>query len=214
MSSPEPLFPTSALLVRPWPDPVIDQVGFDPRSPYVERFWLGILGPSTVLLLRRIANDLEANPSGFDLDLTETARALGLGGKGGKSSPFMRTIDRCCQFGAAQRLSETTMQVRRKLAPLNRSQVSRLSDALQDEHRRWQEVQIAPPDVSQLRQRARRLALSLLELGEDVEGAERQLHRWRIHPAMAREATAWALDRHRDAAEAASNSSDPPPPAA
>lgn len=31
--------------VTPWPDPVIDAVGHDARSPYVERFWLSILGP-------------------------------------------------------------------------------------------------------------------------------------------------------------------------
>jgi hypothetical protein len=34
-----------------------------------------------------------------------------------------------------------------------------------------------------MRNRSRRLALSLLELGEDLEATERQLHRWRFHPA-------------------------------
>ena len=48
-----------AWVVLPWHDALIDPIGFDPRSAYVEQFWLGILGPSTVWLLRRIA-------SGFD----------------------------------------------------------------------------------------------------------------------------------------------------
>ena len=43
-------FPIGELTVRPWPDSVIDQVGHDPRSSYVERFWLGVLGPSTLRL--------------------------------------------------------------------------------------------------------------------------------------------------------------------
>src|ERR1044072_7549640 len=43
------------LPVRPWPDSVIDALGHDPRSAYVERFWLGILGPSTTWLLRYLA---------------------------------------------------------------------------------------------------------------------------------------------------------------
>jgi hypothetical protein len=49
------------------------------------------------------------------------------------------------------------------------------------------------------------LALSLLELGEDLEEAERQLLRWRYHPALAREAVVWAAEAHRsaEAAEAA-----------
>jgi hypothetical protein len=65
--------------------------------------------------------------------------------------------------------------------------------------------------VEHLRNRARHLALSLLELGEDGEATERQLHRWRIHPAMAHDATAWAIARHR-AAQAATPplASDPP----
>jgi hypothetical protein len=73
---------TDALHIKPWPDPVIDRVGHDPRSAYVERFWLGILGPSTTWLLRRLAAGLEAAPAGFDLTLSETARCLGLGGEG------------------------------------------------------------------------------------------------------------------------------------
>src|SRR5688500_16276454 len=90
------------LAVCPWPDAVIDSLGHDPRSAYVERFWLGILGPSTTFLLRRLAAELEANPAGFDLPLGDTARALGLGMRGGRNSPFLRTVQRCCQFGMAQ----------------------------------------------------------------------------------------------------------------
>ena len=40
-------FPSDRLLIEPWPDDVIDTLGFDPRSGYVETYWLGILGPST-----------------------------------------------------------------------------------------------------------------------------------------------------------------------
>ena len=35
------------LQVRPWSDDVVDELGFDPRSSYVEDYWLGILGPSS-----------------------------------------------------------------------------------------------------------------------------------------------------------------------
>jgi hypothetical protein len=36
------------LRVEAWLDPVIDEVGHDPRSAYVEEFWLPILGPTTI----------------------------------------------------------------------------------------------------------------------------------------------------------------------
>src|SRR5436853_66143 len=66
-----PVFPADCLTIRPWPDAVIDTVGIDPRSSYVETFWLGVLGPSTTWLMRRLVNGLEASPAGYDLDLTE-----------------------------------------------------------------------------------------------------------------------------------------------
>ena len=74
--------PVTVLPIRPWPDPVIDALGHDPRSTYVEPFWLGILGPRTTWLLRRLAAGLDASPAGFDLDLADTAAALGLGVQG------------------------------------------------------------------------------------------------------------------------------------
>jgi hypothetical protein len=58
-----------------------------------------------------------------------------------------------------------------------------------------------------MRDRARQLALSLVELGEDGAGTERQLHRWRFHPALASEATAWALDRRAAVSDAHSGDS-------
>lgn len=36
----------AVLHVVAWVDPVIDELGHDPRSHYVEHYWLGVLGPS------------------------------------------------------------------------------------------------------------------------------------------------------------------------
>jgi hypothetical protein len=192
-------FPIPSLTVVPWPDLVIDTVGHDPRSPYVERFWLGVLGPSATWFVRRLADGLDAAPDGYELDTAVAAAELGLGRRGGKHAPFMRTIERCCRFGAAE-LHDTTLRVRRKLPPLTRSQLERLPEPLRVDHQRWLEAEQPEPgttvNVETARQRARQLALSLLELGEDGASAERQLFRWRVHPAMAHEATAWAVATH------------------
>ena len=67
---------TSSLFVVSWPDPVIDQVGHDPRSVYVERFWLGILGPSATWLVRLLVE----LPDGRSVPLTvDLSRAFGPG---------------------------------------------------------------------------------------------------------------------------------------
>ena len=41
-------------MVVPWHDPVVDSVGFDVRSNYVELFWLNVLGPTATWALRRL----------------------------------------------------------------------------------------------------------------------------------------------------------------
>jgi hypothetical protein len=216
MPAPSEPTTTTTLSVRPWPDVVIDEVGHDPRSPYVERFWLGVLGPTATWLLRRLAAGLEQAPAGFELDVAGTATELGIGNRSGQHSPFLRSVQRCCRFGAAELIDDTTLRVRRKLPPLTRVQVERLPESLRASHAEWI-ARVAPGStvaVEQLRHRARHLALSLLELGEDGEATERQLHRWRIHPAMAHDATAWAVARHRGATVTQRVEDTPPPPTA
>jgi hypothetical protein len=191
-----------SLAVRPLPDPVYDSVGLDPRSSYVEMYWLGILGPSTTWLLRRLVAGFERAPDGYQLPLADTARCLGLGDKGGRHSPFMRALTRLVQFDLAQpRGSE--LHVRRKVPPLNRRQIVRLPASLQASHSIWQERELRPPTAQEVQERARRLALTLVELGEDFEAVERMLHHWRYHPAVAREAVLWAFgQRDQDCGQA------------
>jgi hypothetical protein len=194
------LFASPTLRIRPWTDEVIDTLGHDPRSNYVEQFWLGILGPSTTWLLRRVATAFDTQPDGFNMHLSETAREIGLGDKGGRHSPFMRAFVRCCQFDVARPGSDATLEVRRKLPPLNRRQIVHLPESLQHAHESWQRAQLGRPSPAELQQRARHLALSLAQLGEDPASIERQLLRWRFHPALCHEATTWALNHRGPAA--------------
>jgi hypothetical protein len=183
------------LRIVPWIDPVVDAAGHDPRSWYVETFWLGVLGPSTVWLLRLLAAGFDEAPSGFDLDLDDTARALGIGGRRGRNAPFQRTLDRCVTFDMARPAGPATLAVRRHLPPLARRHLLRLPPTLQERHRSWVDSRLRVPPVEVLRQRSRRLALSLVELGEDQRQVETALARWRFHPALAHEAACWAVSR-------------------
>ena len=199
---PAPAFlPLDSLTVLAWPDEVIDAVGHHPCSSYVETFWLGVLGPSTTFLLRHLVTTLEAVADGesYELPLATTARRLGLGEKGGRHSPFMRSLARLVQFELAILEDERTLAVRRRVPPLNRRQLARLPEALQDAHARWQEQQLRTPSIERQQRRARQLALSYLEIGLDLDETERHLHRLGHHPAVAYEATRWAAHRHERA---------------
>ena len=191
---PIPELPPTSLAVISWDDPIVDELGHDPRSPYVERFWLGILGPSTTWLVRHLVARLDEEPQGFPLDLVSTAALLGLGSRGGRNAPLIRSLARCCQFGVAVFSGRDTLAVRRRLPPLTEHQVHKLPPQLRQEHERWTQPQridtsaMTTISPEQQRDRCERLALSLAELGEDVESIERHLHRWRFHPAMTHQA--------------------------
>ncbi len=192
--TPAPSIPaTGTLRVAPWPDPLIDQLGFDPRSTYVEAYWLGTLGPSTTWLLRRLARGLDIAPDGFELDLSACARELGLGDKGGRHSPFARSLARLVQFEIARwHAPHGTLEVRRRVPPLNRRQVLHLPDELRQRHDDWQARQLEAQPAEMIRRRCKSLAAALVETGEDREAAERQLLQWGFHPALCYESTAWA----------------------
>jgi hypothetical protein len=123
--------------IVPWRDPVFEATGHDPRSAYVERFWLGILGPSVTWLLRRFARGLEEHPSGFRINLADTGRALGLGESISRNSTTQRTITRACQFGLAQRQGPDRLAVRTHVPELTRRQLSRLPESVQAAHAAW-----------------------------------------------------------------------------
>lgn len=125
------------LAVTPWWDPALAGQGVDPRSPYVERFWLGIVGPSTVLLLRRFARGLEEHPTGFRVSVADTARALGLGSGRGRNAPLNRTIHRACTFGLARRRGPDRVEVRTHLPLLTARHVAQLPPVLRTAHADW-----------------------------------------------------------------------------
>jgi hypothetical protein len=189
----------STVTITPWPDPVIDTLGFDPRSLYVETFWLPTLGPTSVLLLRHLAVRLDREPRGFELALADTSQALGLGAREGSSSPLVRTLARLVQFDLACDDGRGTYAVRRHVPPVNRRHVRRLPVALQAAHTDWVEAQLAEPPLERARRRARRLALVLLEQGDDVDHLEHALRDAGFHPAVSHESARWATEKHRDA---------------
>lgn len=130
-----------AIAIVAWDDPMIDVLGHDPRSSYAELFWLPVIGPSTLWLARRVAAGLDGHPDGFELPLASTARALGLGDRGGRNSPFWRSVNRLIGFELARVFpSGQGLAVRRRFPPLCTRQLARLTPDLVEAHRAWGEV--------------------------------------------------------------------------
>lgn len=128
------------LQVVPWEDPVVDARGFRVDDPYVEMFWLPVLGPTATWLLRRLASGLSADPAGFSVDMADLARGIGVAYSEGRHNPFGRALHRCVMFGAAQQIAAVpcrTVAVRRHLPVLAGRHLARLPDQMQIAHVDW-----------------------------------------------------------------------------
>ena len=116
-----------------WNDPTLDVVGFDPRSPYVEIYWLAVLGPSSIVAVRRLADWLDGKPSGIEITLEDLAQSLGLGRSIGRYSPIVRTLQRLLMFGLAA-IAWDAYALRRTIAPLSVRQQRHLPGFLAARH--------------------------------------------------------------------------------
>jgi hypothetical protein len=180
------------LRVVPWKDPIVDLHGVHPCSRYVEHYWLGILGPSTTWLLRRMSYGLDVNADGFDLHLSETARSLGLGDRMGKNSPFRRALHRLSTFELARSHGTGGLAVRTHIPPLPLRHLNRLPESLQQSHRGWLAEQRLP-EPEKMRRHAGRLAAGLAASGYDRGEIERRLGERQFHPAVAFQAAEHAV---------------------
>lgn len=121
------------LIVLPWPDPSADRHGHEACGRYTELFILPILGPTATWLLRRLVDGLDSYPNGYELDLGETAGALGLNYVPGRPGPFHKAVQRIVMFGHAQAVPYG-LAVRTRLHTLSAKQVDRLPPHLRTLH--------------------------------------------------------------------------------
>lgn len=159
------------ITIRPWVDPLVDDRGYDPRSRYVETFWLGVLGPTATWLLRRLAAGLEREPEGYRLDLSAVAKTMGLAYDPARpTSPFSKALQRCVMFGVAQAIPHG-LAVRRRVPPIAARHLRRLPDSVRQEHATWETHTVSLDELT----RAHRLATTLTECGDDINTIEHRL---------------------------------------
>lgn len=142
--SSSPLGHGDMLRVTAWVDPVVDLNGHPVNDPYIEMFWLPVLGPTATWLFRRLVSGVLDNNDGFfDIDMGELARSIGVAHTNGRHNPFARALQRCTMFGVAQTIAlqpVQTVAVRRFLPTLAQRHLHRLPEQLQIAHHDWMHV--------------------------------------------------------------------------
>lgn len=119
----------------PHPVPRLQRVGFPLQHPYLEQCWAPLVGPSSVLLLRRCAwLWREGEPA--KLPLEDLAAQLGLGRGTGRNSPARRTVERVVQFRFAAMPAPGELHVYTEIAPVPAYKLDRLPSWCQTQHER------------------------------------------------------------------------------
>lgn len=119
----------------PHPAAPVRQVGFPLDHPYLEHCWTPVLGPSSVLLLRRCPwLWREATPARVPAD--ELAAQLGLGRGTGRNSPVRHTIERLVRFRFAATPEPGELHIYTEVPPVPTRQLERLPGWCRDEHQR------------------------------------------------------------------------------
>ena len=133
-------------MVRRLTDPSVEGRGFSVRSLYTEAVLLPILGPASVLCLRRLGACAASRPAGVELDTRALARDLGLGDQLTRNSAITRTLNRLCQFDMAH-WSGAELSVRTTVAPLPSRYLLRLSPELRSLHQTMVAQKINSPSA-------------------------------------------------------------------
>lgn len=122
-------------VLRRWHDPVVDASGFRTNSVYAETVLLPIVGPSSLLCLRRLSAWAEANPGGVSVDSSQLGQDLGLATRTGRHSPINRTLNRLCYFDlACWSASNHELSIRTAVPPLPQHHLRRLSPPVLSVH--------------------------------------------------------------------------------
>jgi hypothetical protein len=113
------------------PNPQVGQIGFRLDDPYVEHVWTSILGPSAVLMLRRMpVLWQECQPA--TVELAEFGRSIGLL----RPEVVQRSIDRLVRFGMARWLPSGDLAVPTRVAPLSTRLLDRVPPVTRAAHDR------------------------------------------------------------------------------
>lgn len=142
--SENPSSATSDSLIRiiRWDDPVVESAGFAIDDPYIEMFWLPVLGPTATWLARRLASGLTHSPQSneYTCDMVDLALALGVSYTHGRHNPFARALHRCVMFGVSQNIAVEpirTIAVRTILPRIPHRHLTRLPLQLRIAHDDW-----------------------------------------------------------------------------
>jgi hypothetical protein len=115
-------------------NPTVD--GFPLGHPYIEHVYAGVVGPTSVLVLRRADLLFRAFPNGIEIDPSEFAQSFGIGNSTGPNGMLFRTFDRLHRFRLATwDANYGTLDIPLEARPVRPAMLARLPESTQAVHR-------------------------------------------------------------------------------
>lgn len=108
------------------PSVEVRRAGFPLDHPYLEQCWTPILGPTSIVLLRRIPQLWREHDLSVEIPTGDLAASIGLGRSSGRSGPMWRSLDRVSRFRFAQAAGPGEFDVFTELPPVTGRQLERL----------------------------------------------------------------------------------------
>jgi len=158
-------------------------------DPYVETFWLKVLGPTATLLTNYLSMNSITNRNAFKADLSELSFELGTGVRSGKQSPVSKQLKRLVQNEIIFQISENEFLVPKCISPMKVMQLSKLDNQNRIRHEVWmQRLNISP--LSTQRKRMKSLLCRLDLTGADKQSVANAISSCGLHPSIIGEAIA------------------------
>ena len=162
-------------------------VSFLANDPYIDKFWLPILGPTAALLLHELMSKALIKNDPFHSTIGELSTCIGVGNREGNASPIAKNLKRLCDFGLISKYNEL-FYVPTNIEQMPEDKLRKLSYTLQSDHKRWIYC-LSEDALATQRQKASFLFASLtLKLTETHE-ILKALSRSGLHPSIIGETT-------------------------
>ena len=117
---------TIRLHATPHPSVEVRKAGFPLDHPYLEQCWTPLLGPTSVVLLRRIPQLWREHGFTAEMSAGELAASIGLGRSTGRNGPLLRTFERISRFRFAESCGPGELNVFTEVPPVRDRQLERL----------------------------------------------------------------------------------------
>ncbi len=163
---------------------------------YAESFWLPVLGPTCLWLLRACAYGFDEG-EGFTVPWSDMAAAIGLQAGSGSCAPLRKSLERLVRFGLAERIDGQRYAVRDRLPWVPRQLARTWPVSRQRAHPLWEDAADAADAEHAAGRRAWRYTVEQHALGMSVDELRAQLDRRCDDPALRAELIGWAQTTRR-----------------